>query len=139
MMHSFGRILVVINEVTFRQLYQRVFVVGYRHKFFLKWQDNRYIADFIDEICCIKDNGWYMHLLETKEGICRQCFTKLKNVLCDDSIRQTYLYVAQLWKNIGGHQWSHISLEKKNVFFFFFVMPLDGCTSDVDSGDITLT
>lgn len=25
---------------------------------------------------------------------------------------------------------------KKTIFFFFFVMPLDGCTSDVDSGDI---
>lgn len=57
-------------------------------------------------------------------------------MLCDDNIRQTYLYVAQLWKNIGGHQWSHNSLEKKTIFFFFFVMPLDGCTSDVDSGDI---
>jgi hypothetical protein len=30
----------------------------------------------------------------------------------------------------------YISLEKKTIFFFFLVMPLDGCTSDVDSGDI---
>lgn len=42
-------------------------------------KDNKYIIDFIEEICCIKDNGWYMHLLETNEGICRQCFTKLEN------------------------------------------------------------
>ena len=66
-----------------RQLYQSVFVVGYCHKFFFKVtgpknKDNKYIIDFIEEICCIKDNGWYMHLLETNEGICRQCFTKLK-------------------------------------------------------------
>ena len=32
------------------------------------------------------------------------CAIKISNMLCDDSIRQTYLYVAQLWKNIGGHQ-----------------------------------
>jgi len=30
-----------------------------------KIKDNKYIIDFIEEICCIKDNGWYMHLLET--------------------------------------------------------------------------
>ena len=44
-----------------------------------KIKDNKYLIDFIEEICCIKDNGWYMHLLETNEGICRQCFTKLEN------------------------------------------------------------
>jgi len=54
-------------------------------------------------------------------------------MFCNDSIRQTYLYVAQLWKNTSGHSWSRISLEKKA---FFFVISSDGCTSDVDSGDI---
>lgn len=44
-----------------------------------KIKDNNHIIDFIEEICCIKDNGWYMHLSETNKGICRQCFTKLEN------------------------------------------------------------
>ena len=44
-----------------------------------KIKDNNHIIDFIEEICCIKDNGWYMHLSETNKGICRQCFIKLEN------------------------------------------------------------
>ena len=39
-----------------------------------KIKDNKYLIDFIEEICCIKDNGWCMHLLETNEGICRHIF-----------------------------------------------------------------
>jgi hypothetical protein len=31
---------------------------------------------------------------------------------------------------------SHFFGEKKKKNLLFFVMPLDGCTSDVDSGDI---
>ena len=53
-------------------------------------------------------------------------------MLCDDSIRHTYLYVAQLWViNEVAFLW-----RKKTIFFFFIVIPLDGCTSDVDSGDV---
>ena len=63
-----------------------------------KIKDNNYIIDFIEEICCIKDNGWYMHLLETTEGICRQCFTKLKNFQSFKNVEDQYRFI---WKKVA--------------------------------------
>jgi hypothetical protein len=49
------------------------------------------------------DSGdWYMHLLETNEGICRQCFTKLKNVHSFSKMLKTNISVDLSEKGSTG-------------------------------------
>jgi hypothetical protein len=96
-----------------------------------KTKDNKYIIDFIEEICCIKDNGWYMHLLETNEGICRQCFTKLKNFHSFSKMLKTNISVDLSEKGSTGKRLlmspestslvqpsSGMTKKKKKNFFF---------------------
>jgi hypothetical protein len=95
-----------------------------------KIKDNKYIVDFIEEICCIKDNGWYMHLLETN-NICRQCFTKLENFHSFSKMLKTNISVDLSEKGSTGKRLlmspestslvqpsSGMTKKKKKIVFF---------------------
>jgi hypothetical protein len=72
-----------------------------------------------------------MHLLETNEGICRQCFTKLKNVHSFSKMLKTNISVDLSEKGSTGKRLlmspestslvqpsSGMTKKKKNFFFF---------------------
>jgi hypothetical protein len=60
--------------------------------------------DSIRQTYLFKDNGWYMHLLETN-NICRQCFTKLENFHSFSKMLKTNISVDLSEKGSTGKRY----------------------------------